>query len=347
VIAGAAPVLSALLTVPPSRTAPSLRKSRHPTIPVRARELGSGTGESVFKPAEAGTVAWTFNDVTGVITRVCTVGAATSSSSLTAADLGPANCLSTTAQLLSGAVAFNLRGASRDVGSGTSVLKPVPGGSVAWSLDDSSRRVKRNCQVDASSTNATLSIDDVGGGHACVSVDQPISPFDAANDPAATLVAADSESPAWPVLPLSIALSLTSTGHAAAPVCFADSPTNSLLANQSGQTVIEYFCIVFPNVAKTWSGQSLVVPGAFVDGGPATWPVGTDTDQYRICRYSLGTTPVDNGDHPSSYVDASGNLINQNFLVIAGPKNCPSDVAANPSAGDLVDSNTLPHQPAS
>ena len=54
---------------------------------------------------------------------------------------------------------------------------------------------------------------------------------------------------------------------------------------------------------------------------------------------------VANVDHPRNYDDVSGNLTDQNFVVIPSVKHCPTDVPANPAAGDLVNSNTLQHQP--
>lgn len=340
VIAGAAPVLSGLLSAAPTRTAPSQRKNRHPTIPLRAHELG--TGESVFKPAEGGTVAWIFNDVTGVITSVCTVAAASTSSSLTVADLTA--CTTTAAQLLSGNVVFNLRGASKDFGNGTSVLKPIPGATRAWVIDHGSNSIVRNCDVTAASTTATLTIGDVPAGPSCAGVSQPIAPFDPAIDAGYSLLAVDAENPRWPALPLTVGLALTSVGHADTPQCVADAPTTSIQSN--GRHSIEYFCIVFPNASKTWSGKSVLVEAAFGDGGAAAWSVGTAVGAFRICRFTRANVAVtDNADHPLNYASVAGNLINQNFLVIAGPKNCPTDVAANPAAGDLVNSNTLQHQP--
>ena len=41
----------------------------------------------------------------------------------------------------------------------------------------------------------------------------------------------------------------------------------------------------------------------------------------------------------------TGNLINQNFLVVEGSKTCPADVVATPASGDLVNTNTRQHQP--
>jgi len=38
-------------------------------------------------------------------------------------------------------------------------------------------------------------------------------------------------------------------------------------------------------------------------------------------------------------------LINQNFLVVRSEFDCPADVAADPAAGNFVNSNTLLHRP--
>jgi hypothetical protein len=41
----------------------------------------------------------------------------------------------------------------------------------------------------------------------------------------------------------------------------------------------------------------------------------------------------------------TSNLSNQNFLVIRASNSCPTDAAIRPAIGDLVNSNTLLHQP--
>ena len=340
-LAGASPVLSGLLSVPATRSAASQRGNRHPTIPVRAHDLGDG--RSAFKPVEGGTIAWTFSNTTGVITNVCTVSAVSTSSSLTAGDL--TTCTATTAQLLAGAIRFNLRGASKDFGNGTSAFKPVAGGTVAWVIDNGLSRIIRNCQVTAGSTTASLLAADVIGASCTVlGTPQPVAPYDAVNDPSYAMLAVDSEDPRWPALPVGIDLTLTSTLHSSGPLCFADAPGDSVSAN--GQYAAEYFCIVYPNTQHTWSGSSTLAPGAFGDGGAVTWSTGITTDTYRVCRYTqaLGNTTT-NTDHPLAYSNVSGNLINQNFLVVAGQKTCPTDVVANPASGDFVNSNTLQHQP--
>ena len=348
-IAGVSPVLAGLLASPASRTPPSLLRARHPTIPTRARELSGEPGRSVFKPDETGRAAWVLDDVTGAVTQVCSVGAATTTGSLTRADLG--SCVATHAQMLSGVVRFNLRGwaaARLEQEPAHWVVKPIPAASIAWKLSGSPVRVLANCQVAAESTAAQLARTGIPAD-ACVAVDQAVSPSLAAADEA--LTAADAEDPRWPALPLDVALDLTSTGHRLdgapqSPVCHTNAPTDSLAANRVRQHAVEYFCIVFPNDARTWSGSSRLVPRAFDDGGAAAWSIGAGATDYRVCRYTRArAAAAANVDHPSVYADVGGNLTEQNFLVVAGLQSCPTDNPADPAAGDLVDTHTLQHQP--
>jgi hypothetical protein len=77
--------------------------------------------------------------------------------------------------------------------------------------------------------------------------------------------------------------------------------------------------------------------------------------RYRICRYTPATSDaqvIPNQWHPRNYTNVTmlEQLTNQNFLVIRAGNGstaftCPTDVPADPAAGDFVNSNTLPHQP--
>lgn len=351
VIAGAAPVLSGLLSVVATHTSTSQRSNRHRTIPGRAGNLGNG--ESVFKPREGGVVAWKFNNTTGVISHVCTVLNSSTSSALTVADLS--SCSSTPAQLLSGTVRFNLRGVSLDLGDGSSAYKPIPGGTVAWVIDNATQRIVRSCTVSAAlSTTSLLASHVTGAGCSNLSVPQAIAPFDAVNDPSYGLLAIDSEDPRWPVLAFTVGISLASSGHASSPLCFAGGA--SLASSALFQYNLEYYCIIYNNSTKYWDGITSLIPSGFTDAGAVAWTAGITVDTYRICRYSSVAENASasitasndvrvNINHPRDYYNVRGNLINQNFLVVYGPKACPTDVAANPAAGDYVNSNTWQHQP--
>ncbi|MBL0151223.1 MAG: prepilin-type N-terminal cleavage/methylation domain-containing protein [Ideonella sp.] len=320
-LAAAAPVLSGLASLVPTRTAAAQRRSRHPTIPVRAHDMGNG--ESAFKPVEGGTVAWTFNNTTGVITSVCTVLAGQTSDLLNAGDVVVGvNCTATKAQLLAGLVRFNLRGVTTDLNNGTSAFKPIAAG--------------------------TLNFAPVV--HASPWVTPFPAPADVANEASYALAASDSENPRWPALPLGVLAGITS-GNRPVPSdqCYSNAPATSIVA--AAQVAVEYFCVVYPdttaNATKTWNGRPVLVPGSYLDDGSgAAWLVGNAAGTYRVCRYTLAASDVTtNTDHPLDYLNVRGNLINQNFLVVHGAKACPTDVAANPGAGDFVNSNTRQHQP--
>ncbi len=102
------PKLVASLYAPPENQVSQRRPlDRHPAIPVRARSLD--TTVSVFKPLASGTVAWVFNNISGVLTGVCAVSAASTHASLTLADV--ASCVNNQGSgsyLLRGQVRFSL-----------------------------------------------------------------------------------------------------------------------------------------------------------------------------------------------------------------------------------------------
>ncbi|HTP72508.1 MAG TPA: prepilin-type N-terminal cleavage/methylation domain-containing protein [Burkholderiaceae bacterium] len=165
------------------------------------------------------------------------------------------------------------------------------------------------------------------------------------------LIAADVENPPGPALNLRMRLTLTSSGHPQGPTCFDDATSYSV--SDGSQQYAQYFCVVYSNSAGTWSGISTVE--ARSGFGSPLWVI-SDTqdpspgaaDAYRICRYTVATSDtqtVSNQDHPRNYADVSGNLVNQNFVAIRAVKHCPADGPADPANGDLVNSNTLQHQP--
>jgi len=157
------------------------------------------------------------------------------------------------------------------------------------------------------------------------------------------LTAADVENPIGPALNLSIRLDLSSSGHLQSPLCLDD--MTSWIASAGSQQYATYYCVIYSNGSQLWSGISTVEPRSGVD-----WHIDdtSNPEAHRVCRYTSAvsdTQNIPNANHPRNYTNVSGNLTNQNFVVIAGGKHCPTDVAANPAAGDLVNSNTLQHQP--
>lgn len=102
-VAAVSPDLGASLSLPLGAAGREI-KGRKNTIPPNAKNLLDG--RSVFKPPQAGggTVAWVFNNTSGLITSQCTVALADTTDTLVAGDL--VTCTSITAQLLSGYIQF-------------------------------------------------------------------------------------------------------------------------------------------------------------------------------------------------------------------------------------------------
>lgn len=170
------------------------------------------------------------------------------------------------------------------------------------------------------------------------------------------LTAADVEDPAGPALRLRMRLTLTSTGHPTGTFCIDDaSGASTALFNQT-LLHVTYFCVIPSNTPALWSGRTEIeAQDTNTAGGDIDWHISdiaagpVDEPPFRICRYTPATNdsdPVANRDHPRNYADVSGNLTNQNFVAIPSSKQCPTDVPADPANGDLVNSNTLQHQPA-
>jgi Tfp pilus assembly protein PilV len=163
------------------------------------------------------------------------------------------------------------------------------------------------------------------------------------------LTAADVENPPGPALRVRMHLTLTSSGHPSGSFCIDDADYTSTFSGQL--PLASYFCIIKSNSNGQWSGQTFIeAQRTHIGNADVDWQISATagSDQFRVCRYTPAasdTQIVLNVDHPRNYLDVSGNLTDQNFVVIPAVKLCPTDVAANPAAGDVVNSNTLQHQP--
>jgi hypothetical protein len=268
---------------------------------------------------------------------------------------GAGGCSAIKGQLLAGEIRFNLRGSTKDLGT-ESVMKPIPSGDVAWVIDHATERLVRVCPVATTSATADLTTSSVVPG-ACTSASMPVSPF-GPTDVSDTLTASDSEFPGWPSLPVSLDVDASGgwTVGLSSMECYPQvQPSNLVHTTTSSVSSLAYYCLVVASTPAGWSARVKLVPQGYA-GGDAAWTTGTTAGTYRVCRYSTSSMPSSNEDHPSVYGVLSGcstagcrpvtgNLINQNYLVIAGTKTCPTDVEADLSAGNLVNSNTVQHQP--
>ena len=353
------PMLSGLVRAERPLTPVGRKNARHPTIPARAYDLGNG--KSTFKPIKAGTIAWVFDNSTGAITHTCS-GVVATEDPLTST----AGCTSLgdyPGQLLAGEIRFNLRGSTKNLGT-ESVVKPAAAGEVAWVIDNSLKKLVRICPVSPLDSTASLTSAMVSTGCTDAATVVSVGPFEP-TDGTYSLVASDSESPDWPTIPATVERDPSVSpsgivGDGSGMTCYSSGKTGFFdpvigIAQRS----TEYFCLIVPIDGTGWGARTRVLPVKYSDGGPAAvWTIGTSPGQYKVCRYTTASTGyTTNADHPNVYgsdapacgsvcAKVTGNLINQNFLVIDGTKSCPSDVAADPAAGNFVNSNTLQHQPA-
>ena len=100
-----APELAASMALPQQSGAMLQPDGRNANIPLGSKNLGSGI--SVFMPPQAagGTVAWVFNNFSGLITGVCNLAAGSTTAGVVSADVAACSA-NTTAQLVSGFVRF-------------------------------------------------------------------------------------------------------------------------------------------------------------------------------------------------------------------------------------------------
>jgi Tfp pilus assembly protein PilV len=276
VIVGAAPVLSALISVPPTPSAVNLIDGRDPTIPRQSVPVDfNGRPSSAFKPQVSDPVVWIFDNATGEIVSICS-GIATAQASITQADIDGATCPAIHGRLLAGTVRFD---------TSASPNSAAPAGA-ALPLAAASSPLYFHARSDA-------------GGY---------SPVNQAGPPSCVVI---------------------------------DTPYSALAA--STLNAVAYYCIVYPATAEGWGGQ---VNLQLADH----YPNGVDTvavADYKVYRYTQADTDnTRNVDHPKVYCmekpgsanlgtpctggKVTGNLVNQNFLVVLQ------------GAGALV--STRPHQ---
>ena len=219
---------------------------------------------------------------------------------------------------------------------GTSEFLPPNSANVSWLFSDLTGAL-RVCDGAHNNCSAAMFV----SGHVAFDLPADGSAVDAVNPRGPGLNLADSPN----------ALTMVSVKPSGAAVsCFADSYGAAVASRQR----IPYYCAVMVG-PQGWGGQLNPVF--------ATAQIGNGATQVQVCRYTLKNDEfTENADHPKMYCKVTSgtsltdtppcgktrvkaNLMNQNFLVIAGDKSCPTDLAADPAAGRLVRYNTLPHQP--
>ena len=145
VIAGISPELAGSLAIPPSGVPGRQPLNRNPAIPALAKDLGDGRSGFLPPQAAGGTMAWIFNNVTGVIVGICQNSGVASSALLNVAIAN--SCVATNAQFLSGYVGFANGGVLPANGSAMDLDLSLNGitstaGAVTWSCFDDSQAVQ-------------------------------------------------------------------------------------------------------------------------------------------------------------------------------------------------------------
>ena len=250
--------------------------------------------------------------------------------------------------------------AAKNLGNGTSVLKPVSTGTDALVFDNTSGVVTGHCSgVNPASATRDLSAADLGSCD--TTVGQLLSgvvrfsstaPPDAAhaNDlpPALSIALAVGGSAApWCASEAMKTVALSSaSGLRVDAVPLAATPASLGVASwtDTGERFVAYHCVAYPTGGAAWSGRATVVPSG--------WTIGSGPTDRRVCRYSSdldgnGTASA-NLEHPADYAGVAAALAHQNFLVVGGTETCPAGSAvqvAGSSADVFVDRGTVAHQP--
>lgn len=240
---------------------------------------------------------------------------------------------------------------AKNFGDGSSGFVPPQsaGPKVVWVFNNATGIIERTCRVEADVSNDTLSAESVAADLASCDSSRTAQLLSGFVRFANLLVQPDeheAEAPSGLPLNLELVLSLTSENHPdPGYACFDDSPE---LALATAQPVI-YYCAIYSNPARTWSGRLRVVPLAFTAAGAEPWVIGVEAAERKVCRYTTlsddGTQTSRNSAHPLDYSvtgsAAGAALREQNFLVIRGSHACPTDATSD---ADPVNANTRVHQ---
>jgi type IV pilus modification protein PilV len=277
----------------------------------------AGGLSSAFAAPGGNNVAFAFENLTGRVTQRCTsVPALTEGIDLVASG---ATCVTIDAYLLGGYVSFKITGGPATASniSNPDLLtdEPLPLQDTLFSTDVPPVITQQPVRIRSSSTG------NAPADYECYSQIQFIA--------RSTVGGPD----------------LTLVEGASLPLGYIGSGVPHFIA---------YACVVTPidhdGVASTpriWSGEVQLVPSGWSFGSSGT--LGPTSGTGRLCRFSSdynGSGTLANGEHPRYYRHVTGSLDKQNYLVVNGQDNCPTDTAPDPANGDFVDTNTERHQPS-
>jgi Tfp pilus assembly protein PilV len=352
VIAGIDPLLAAAMTIAPNGSPVRDLLGRDVQIPIPAKNLGNGT--SIFKPVSNGTTAYLFNNDSGMITKKCTgIGVAEYTAALTA---GSGVCVDINAMLLSGYVRT-----SRGNNPNAATPNDAPPGALSIRLDLEDDEPPAGTKGTAAQLTAAFwpttaeAVRQAGyTAPECEAEDSktvrfttPVN-FQQVNNGVTQNV---NSTTVIAIVPAATAL----TSEAIAPYAGLVA-ANVLNPVATGERFIAYTCVVYPRAfagGLAWTGRSML--------SPSGWTIGAAAADYKVCRYSEdynlngyvwtaaggNVTKIENGEHPYAYLQANGGLQNQNFLLIEGNRQCPTDgpVEVDGTGGEnYTNETTVIHQ---
>jgi type II secretory pathway pseudopilin PulG len=214
-------------------------------------------------------------------------------------------------------------------GEGISLFKPPDAGGMQWVFDNTTGFITAVCNSSDPSSCVPVTARLLSGFVRFATGTTPPTP-------------ADSELPPSAAKSVQVGVDQILPGPAATMGCY----------QAVSSAYVTYFCAipVTDDSNPRWSGRSVVgglnLAASIADPSP---------DLYRVCRYTpyrdqraVGASPpMTNAEHPLDYVDVTGGLINQNFLVIrAGDGTVAFDCPADDTSTEFINGNTWHHQPA-
>ncbi|MBZ8141487.1 pilus assembly protein PilV [Rubrivivax gelatinosus] len=211
---------------------------------------------------------------------------------------------------------------------GTSIFRPDGPGGVSWTFDNVSGVITSICTPGSPCVPANAFL---LSGYVRFATGHRPAPADAEYPPA--LGDADRDAMLTPF----VTVQRTGSPQPAADPC----------VHRLYPAYVAYWCAVPATTnANNWSGRSLLHLSTLATLATDELPDTLNAaEKLRVCRYTTAPRPKRNIDHPLDYVDVTGALTNQNFLVISAGDgidkfDCPGD---DPDTQPMT--LTLEHQP--
>jgi Tfp pilus assembly protein PilV len=369
VVSRSDPIALGTLFTGPNGSKTRTPKNRNINIPYPAVDLGNN--RSGFTPPGGGSTFYAFDNTTGIVDKICT--------GTPVAGFDTSGCTSTYRYLLSGYIRFftttgggsisendikNTTDTTKDLDVDVKFVSPTPATPAPLCSAQRQKVVSAGNVSPVAITSVARSGNVVtvstSGNHG-MSVGQTVG-ISGVDDNSFvgqfTIVSAPSNTS---LTYAQTGTSASSTGGTAALVQQITIEDSSTVSTPSGyNTVVSrfvaYACVIEPfdhdgdgnattSTAKRWSGQMVITPRTTTD--TAAWSLGTDASTFQLCRYTgdyVSDNIISNSEHPLTYRGVTGALDNQNYVVIAGSKSCPTDGEANTASGDYFNGNTKLHQ---